>query len=69
MKSTILVFLAAMSVATAAQGQTPAAGTTDPIKKALLAAPANLRENATVIRWNADFTHEVLKQGTNKLVC
>jgi hypothetical protein len=65
----------ALSVAAAAEAQTPAqappssAATEDPIQKALLAAPANLRENATVIRWNADFTHEVLKQGTNKLVC
>ncbi len=69
MKSTILIFLAALSVTTAAQAQAPAGGTTDPIQKALIAAPANLRENATVVRWNADFSHEVIKQGTNTLAC
>jgi hypothetical protein len=35
----------------------------------LLAAPANLRAGATVIKWKPDFTHETLKKGTNRLVC
>jgi len=39
------------------------------IDKALLAAPANLREGATVIKWKPDFTYETLKKGTNRLVC
>src|SRR5580692_4524923 len=42
---------------------------TDPIEKALLAAPRNLKDGATVIKWNADFTYETLRKGTNKLVC
>lgn len=42
---------------------------TDPIAKALMAAPANLKEGATVIEWKPDFTYETLKKGTNKLVC
>ena len=39
------------------------------IDKALLAAPANLREGATVIKWKPDFTYDTLKKGTNRLVC
>ncbi len=39
------------------------------IEKALLAAPANLKEAATVIKWKPDFTYETLKKGTNRLVC
>src|SRR5580700_4089355 len=39
------------------------------IDKALLAAPRNMKEGATVIKWKADYTYETLKKGTNKLVC
>ena len=39
------------------------------IDKALLAAPANMKEAATVIKWKPDFTYETLKKGTNRLVC
>ena len=39
------------------------------IDKALLAAPANLREAATVIKWKPDQTYDTLKKGTNRLVC
>jgi hypothetical protein len=35
----------------------------------LLAAPANQREGATVIKWKSDFTYDTLKKGTNRLVC
>jgi len=35
----------------------------------LLAAPAQLREGATVIKWKPDFTYDTLKKGTNRLVC
>jgi hypothetical protein len=52
-------------VSAGAFGQAPAEG----IDKALLAAPRQLREGATVIRWKADFTYETLKKGTNRLVC
>jgi len=37
--------------------------------KALLAAPAQLKEMATVIAWKADFTYDTVKKGTNRLVC
>ncbi|HUA18695.1 MAG TPA: hypothetical protein VMB25_08120 [Bryobacteraceae bacterium] len=39
------------------------------IQKALLAAPRQMKEGATVIKWKSDFTYETLKKGTNKLVC
>src|SRR6266576_1680703 len=39
------------------------------IDKALLAAPANMKAAATVIKWKPDFTYETLRKGTNRLVC
>src|SRR4051794_40558037 len=39
------------------------------IDKALGAAPAQLRDGATVIKWKPDFTYDTLKKGTNRLVC
>src|SRR5580693_5285856 len=39
------------------------------IDKALVAAPANLRDGATVIKWKPDFTYDTLRKGTNRLVC
>ncbi len=41
----------------------------DPIEKALMAAPANLKAAATVIKWKPDYTYETLRKGTNRLVC
>ena len=41
----------------------------DAIQKALTAAPATLRDAATVIKWKPDYTYDTLKQGTNRLVC
>jgi hypothetical protein len=60
---TVLGVLAAISTPALAQAQD------DAIAKALLAAPANLREGATVIKWKSDFTYDTLKKGTNRLVC
>lgn len=45
------------------------APTEDPIEKALLAAPRQMKEGATVIKWKPDFTYDVLRKGTNTLVC
>src|SRR5881409_1575792 len=39
------------------------------VDKALIAAPANLRDQATVIKWKPDFTYDTLRKGTNRLVC
>jgi hypothetical protein len=44
--------------------------TTDPaFERALLPAPRQLREGAMIIKWKPDFTYEVLRKGTNRLVC
>jgi len=40
------------------------------VDKALLAAPAQLRGQATVIKWNtSDWTYTTLRKGTNNVVC
>ena len=65
MKRLISVVLGILAVAAGAFAQTPEAT----IEKALLAAPRQMKEGATVIRWKADFTYETLKKGTNRLVC
>jgi hypothetical protein len=39
------------------------------IDRALTAAPRNMKDGATVVKWKADFTYEVIKKGTNKMVC
>jgi hypothetical protein len=64
MMRSVLMFLGAMAVATSAFAQSQAE-----IDTALLAAPANLREGATVIKWKPDFTYDTLRKGTNRLVC
>jgi hypothetical protein len=57
------VLVALLAASTGVFAQTP------DIDTPLLAAPANLRQGATVIRWKPDFTYETLKKGTNRLVC
>ena len=59
-----LLVLGVMAVSTSASAQASA-----DIDTALLAAPANLREGATVVKWNPAHTYETLKKGTNRLVC
>jgi len=65
MKHIALLVLTVMAASTVAFAQAPS----EAIDKALLAAPANLRDGATVIRWKADFTYDTLKKGTNHLAC
>ena len=60
-----MFLLAVIVVSTCAAAQAPDAA----IETALLAAPANLREGAAVIKWKSDYTYETLKKGTNRLVC
>src|SRR5215831_3372693 len=42
---------------------------TPDIDTPLLAAPPNLKDGATVIKWKPDYTYETLKKGTNRPVC
>ena len=39
------------------------------VDAALLAAPAQLKDQATVIKWKPDQTYTTLRKGTNRLVC
>ena len=62
----IAVFvLGVMMVSICAIAQSPDAA----VETALLAAPASLRDGATVIKWKPDFTYDTLRKGTNRLVC
>jgi hypothetical protein len=42
---------------------------TPEIDKALLAAPPQMKDAATVIKWKADWTYDTLRKGTNRMVC
>jgi hypothetical protein len=65
MKRIIPVVFSVLAVSTGASAQTTAEIT----DRALAAAPRQLRDGATVIKWNADNTYETLKKGTNRLLC
>ncbi len=39
------------------------------VNPALLAAPASLREGATIVHFKPDYTYETVRKGTNRLVC
>ena len=66
MKRMIPVVLSILAFsALAAFAQAPA----DEVDKALLPAPRNMKEGATVIKWKSDFTYDTLRKGTNRLVC
>ena len=60
-----LVVLGVAAASISALAQAPA----DPIATPLLAAPANLRDGATVIKWGPNHTYTELRKGTNRLVC
>jgi len=65
----ILGVLATVAASGAAFAQAPASSSSDMIERALAAAPRQMREGATVVKWNADNTYETVKKGTNRLVC
>ena len=65
MRCTVGIILGALALSTSAFAQTPE----ETINRALAAAPAQMREGATVIKWKADYTYDTLKKGTNRLVC
>jgi hypothetical protein len=81
MKRIVLMVLGALALSTGAfaqqgRGAAPPPPPLEPgasqaeVDKALLAAPAQLRSQATVIKWSpADWTYTTLRKGTNRLVC
>lgn len=80
MKRIILIALTALALSTTAMAQgrgapapppplEPGASQAD-VDKAVLAAPEQLRSQATVIKWNpADWSYTTLRKGTNRTVC
>ncbi len=66
MRRIVMVLLAGAALAGAGIGLAQPAPEGD---TALLAAPARLRDGATIIRWKPDHTYETVRKGTNQLVC
>ncbi len=65
MKRIIAVVFTILALSAVSFAQT----TEEMIEKALLPAPRNMKDGATVIKWKSDFTYDTLRKGTNKLVC
>src|SRR5262245_42236455 len=65
MKRMIPLVLAVLTISASAFAQ----ASSEEIEKALLPAPRNMKDGATVIKWKSDFTYETLRKGNNRLVC
>ena len=64
MKRMVLTVFGVLAISSSAFAQAPA-----DLETALLAAPAPLKEAATVIKWKPDYTYDTLRKGSNRLVC
>ncbi|MDG2282136.1 MAG: hypothetical protein P8L45_03405 [Longimicrobiales bacterium] len=67
--NTAIAFVAMIAASSATFGVEQLAAQSDEIEKALSAAPARARDATTVIRWHADQSYEVLREGEGPLVC
>lgn len=72
--ATIMLGALTLSLSVSAHtGQAPAAAQappTDPaLETALAAAPRQLKDGATVVKFKADYTYDTVRKGTNRLVC
>jgi ethanolamine utilization microcompartment shell protein EutL len=65
MKRILLAVVGVLSVSASADAQS----TAEMIERALVPAPTRTRDAVTVIKWNADYTYETLREGTNQMVC
>ena len=63
MPRNVLLFACFLCLCPAVLAQSP------DIDTPVLAAPANQRDGATIIKWKPDFTYDTLRKGTNRLVC
>lgn len=65
-----IIFGLAVASAAFAQGPAAPAATGNPeIDKVVVAAPAQSRAGAMVIKWKPDYTYDTIRQGTNTWVC
>jgi hypothetical protein len=60
-----LLALVGLLVASAAQAQTAA----ELIEQAVAKSPLRFPGEATIVKWKPDFTYDVVRKGTNTLVC
>ncbi len=65
MKRIVLAVVGVLSVSASADAQS----TAEMIERALVPAPTRTRDAVTVIKWNADYTYETLREGSNQMVC
>lgn len=65
MRRVVMMILGTLLLASSASAQTPE----ETIERALVAAPRQAKDGATVIKWKADYTYETIKKGTNSWVC
>jgi hypothetical protein len=65
MKRMILLFSMLASLAGTANAQTPA----EVIEQAVAKSPLRFTGEATLIKWKPDHTYDVIRKGTNTLVC
>ena len=79
MKRLVPIVLGVLALSASVLAQAPGAAAPPPLEpgasqadvdKAVLAAPARLRNQATVIKWKpADWSYDTLRKGTNQIVC
>ena len=62
MRRVVTIVVSVLAVSAGAFAQTPE-------ERALLAAPPQMKDAATIIKWKSDFTYDTVKKGTNRLVC
>ncbi len=65
MKRIMLVLVGVLSVSAGVQAQSAS----ETIERAVDASPARFGGDAMIVRWNADHTHETIREGNNGLVC
>jgi hypothetical protein len=65
MKGTMLLLAALLAAPAAAQAQTPA----EVVEQAISKSPLRFQGEATLIKWKPDHTYDVIRKGTNAIVC
>jgi hypothetical protein len=65
MNRLVVIVCSVLAMSTSAFAQTA----DEALERALAAAPRNLKDGATVIKWKPDQTYDTLRKGTNRLVC